>query len=199
MLCLANPISQPSLDISPICIPLISCEITNWGRSLWKIRLPIGFVGLCLADSVFHSSDGASRWVDVTLRLTVGQSVSMSWYRAPLWDLRPNITSCRNVAVWNLRYCFCGAPSLTRERVCNLQCRAEPVTILYCLIWDSPNLEGQLPVFKSPRNRVAQLYPRALGSLYVASYDSPLTFRNRMVQSKVKSRYDRWSVNQYCS
>jgi hypothetical protein len=28
---------------------------------------------------------------------------SMSWYRAPLWDLRPDIISCRNVAVWNLR------------------------------------------------------------------------------------------------
>jgi hypothetical protein len=34
------------------------------------------------------------------------------------------------------------------------------------------NLEGQVPVFISPRNRVAQLYPRALGSLSVASYDS---------------------------
>jgi hypothetical protein len=28
-----------------------------------------------------------------------GQSVSMSWYRAPLRHLRPDITSCRNVAV----------------------------------------------------------------------------------------------------
>jgi hypothetical protein len=36
--------------------------------------------------------------------------------------------------------------------------RAEPVTILYCLIWDSPNLEAQVPVFISPRNRAAQLY-----------------------------------------
>jgi hypothetical protein len=53
---------------------------------------------------------------------TNGQSVSMSWYRAPLWDLRPDITSCRNVAVWNLRSSFCVEPSLTRERVCNLQC-----------------------------------------------------------------------------
>jgi hypothetical protein len=25
---------------------------------------------------------------------TDGHSVSMSWYRAPLWDLRPDITSC---------------------------------------------------------------------------------------------------------
>jgi hypothetical protein len=46
------------------------------------------------------------------------RSVRMSWYRAPLWDLRPDITSCRNVAVWNLRSCICGAPSLTRGRVC---------------------------------------------------------------------------------
>jgi hypothetical protein len=27
-------------------------------------------------------------------------------------------------------------------------------------IRDSPNLEGQVPVFISPRNRLAQLYPR---------------------------------------
>jgi hypothetical protein len=50
--------------------------------------------------------------------------------------------------------------------------RAEPVTILYGLIWDSPSLEGQIPVFISPRNRAAQLYPRALDSLCVDSYDS---------------------------
>jgi hypothetical protein len=30
---------------------------------------------------------------------------------------------------------------------------------------DSPNLEGQVPVFISPMNRVAQLYPRAFGYL----------------------------------
>jgi hypothetical protein len=46
-----------------------------------------------------------------------GQLVSMSWYRAPLRDLRPDITSCRNV--WNCRSCFCGAHSLTRVQVCN--------------------------------------------------------------------------------
>jgi hypothetical protein len=48
--------------------------------------------------------------VEVTLWLMVSQSVSMSWYRAPLWDFRPDITSCRNVAVRNLRSCFCGRP-----------------------------------------------------------------------------------------
>jgi hypothetical protein len=39
-------------------------------------------------------------------------------------------------------------------------------------IRDSPNLEGQVPVFTSSRNSVARLYPQALGSLFVASYDT---------------------------
>jgi hypothetical protein len=33
--------------------------------------------------------------------------------------------------------------------------------ILLSQIRDSPNLEGQVPVFISPRNRVARLYPQA--------------------------------------
>jgi hypothetical protein len=34
-------------------------------------------------------------------------------------------------------------------------------------------LEGQVPGFISPRNRVAQLYPRAMSSLFVASWSRP--------------------------
>jgi hypothetical protein len=34
---------------------------------------------------------------------TDGQLVSMSWYRAPFWDLWADITSCRNVAQWVLQ------------------------------------------------------------------------------------------------
>jgi hypothetical protein len=44
--------------------------------------------------------------------------------------------------------------------------------ILLPQIRDSPNLEGQVPVFISPGKRVARLYPQALGSVFVASYDS---------------------------
>jgi hypothetical protein len=44
--------------------------------------------------------------------------------------------------------------------------------ILLSPIRDFPNLEGQVPVFISPRNWVAQLYAQALGSLFVAFYDS---------------------------
>jgi hypothetical protein len=44
--------------------------------------------------------------------------------------------------------------------------------ILLSQIRDSTNLEGQVSVYISRRNSVAQLYPQALSSLFVASYDS---------------------------
>jgi hypothetical protein len=46
------------------------------------------------------------------------------------------------------------------------------MTTLYYLRFETPNLEGQIPVFISPRNKVARLYPHALDSLFVAFYDS---------------------------
>jgi hypothetical protein len=45
-------------------------------------------------------------------------------------------------------------------------------TFLLFQIRDPSNLEGQVPVFASSRNRVAHLYPYALGSLFIASYDT---------------------------
>jgi hypothetical protein len=85
-----------------------------------------------------------------------------------------------------LRVCWCGVLSLTRERVCRLklllvlasadvlgsESRGTRDHILLSQFRDSPKLEGQFTVFISPRNRVAQLYPQALGSIFVASYDS---------------------------
>jgi hypothetical protein len=85
----------------------------------------------------------------------------------------------------NCGFLGCGAPSLTRGRVCRLQlllALASAVIvlsefreihdhILLSQIWDSPNLKGQVPVFISPRNRVAQLYLQALNSLFV-TYES---------------------------
>jgi hypothetical protein len=44
--------------------------------------------------------------------------------------------------------------------------------ILLSQIRYSSNLDGQVPVFISLRNRVARLYPQKLGSLFVTSYDS---------------------------
>jgi hypothetical protein len=90
------------------------------------------------------------------------------------------------VAVRQLRVCWCGAPFLTRGWVCRLQLllvldsavilgsesRGTHDHILLCQIRDSPKQEGNVPEFISPRNRVAQLYPQAPGSLFVAFYDS---------------------------
>jgi hypothetical protein len=90
------------------------------------------------------------------------------------------------ITIRQLRVCWCEAPSLTRGRVCSLQFLlvfASAVilgsespgihdNILLSQIQDSPNLDGQVPVFISLRNRVAQLYPQELGSLFLASYYS---------------------------
>jgi hypothetical protein len=79
-----------------------------------------------------------------------------------------------------------GALSLTRVRVCRLQLRLALASavilesesrrthdhIAFSQIRDSFNLESQVPVFISPRNRVVQLYTQVLGSLFFAFYDS---------------------------
>jgi hypothetical protein len=85
----------------------------------------------------------------VTLRLTVSQWVCLC--------VEPHLglmTRFFMYLLWKLQSCQYGAPSLTRGRVCRF------------------NLEGQVPVFMSPKNRVVWLYPQALASLFVASYDS---------------------------
>jgi hypothetical protein len=86
-------------------------------------------------------------------------------------------------SVRQLRVCWCGAPYLTRERVCRLQLllvlastiilgsgsRVTRDYILLSQIRDFPNLEGQVPVFRSPRHRLRQFYLQALGSIFIAS------------------------------
>jgi hypothetical protein len=123
--------------------------------------------------------------VEVNLRPTVSRPVCLGVRRAS--GTCNQFFFLLEIFFGQLRVCYFVVPSLTRRRACNLlyncfwalpkqsllgRSIAELKTIFYCLIWDSPNLEGQVPVFISPRNRVAQLYPRALGSLFVASYDS---------------------------
>jgi hypothetical protein len=43
---------------------------------------------------------------------------------------------------------------------------SELMTTSYCFVWGSLNLKGQVPVITSPRNRVAQIHPRALNSTF---------------------------------
>jgi hypothetical protein len=55
------------------------------------------------------------------------------------------------------------------QRILRSESRGAHDHILLSQIRDSPNLEGQVPVVISPRNRVARLYPETLGSVFIAS------------------------------
>jgi hypothetical protein len=113
---------------------------------------------------------------------------------------------------------ICGLLSLGRPLRFNGPSRSEPVTIIYCLIWDPqpggsgfriyiPQEQGGpviLPGTGFPLRRLLGL----IGLWWRCSKPPPtwrdrsmLGFRNRMVQSKVKSmpksRFDRRPVDQY--
>jgi hypothetical protein len=79
--------------------------------------------------------------------------------RHPLWREGGSIIYSSN--------CFWALP----DQSLSDQSPVELMTIFYSLIRDFPNLKGQVPVFTSPRNRVAQLYTGAMGSLFVTSYN----------------------------
>jgi hypothetical protein len=107
-------------------------------------------------------------------RRSVGQSVLVSGYHQGPWPifLSPwiQLRVCYFREGGSVIYCCCWASpvqSLSGLSPAGLK------TIPYCSNFlDSSNLEGQVPVYISPRYRMAQLYPRALGSLFVASHDS---------------------------
>jgi hypothetical protein len=118
-------------------------------------------------------------------RQSVGQSVLV-----PGSHLEPVTTFL--LSLWWFRVSLYGVPSLTRRRIYNLlyncfralseqslldQSSAELTAIFYYLIWDSPNLEGQVPVFISLRNRVVSY---TLGNW--VPFLSPLTTRRATVE-----------------
>jgi hypothetical protein len=84
---------------------------------------------------------------------TDGQSSSLSWCSAPIWDPRPDFHHCQTIA----GFLMWGALSLARGRVCHLQLMvAHPSVVILgaesrmtrdhislSQIRDSPNLEGQ--------------------------------------------------------
>jgi hypothetical protein len=111
-------------------------------------------------------------WFKSSYIATEGQSASLSWCQAPIWDPRPNVLLSL-IIFKQLRICWCEAPSLARSRECLVfagrrQCSLSQAwqdswAYFIAYFWDFPNLEGQVPVFISPKKRVTQLYPRALG------------------------------------
>jgi hypothetical protein len=140
-----------------------SCSITPPGKNPWAVKINIT--------------------VKVILQPKVSRPVSLA-VRHPS-GARDQFFFLLEIFFTQLRVCYFVAPSLTSGRVIYCCCWSLPAqsrsglspeglkTIFCCPnSWNSPNLQGQVPVFISPRNRVAQIYPRALGSFSVASYDS---------------------------
>jgi hypothetical protein len=122
--------------------------------------------------------------VEVNLRPTVSRPVYLG--------TRYQFFSVLEISFRQLRVCYFVASSLTRGQVCDLlynffwalpeqsllgRSPAELTAIFYCLICDSPNLDGKVSFFMSLKNWVAQLHHRALGSLF-----SPLTTRRATVE-----------------
>jgi hypothetical protein len=86
------------IGISLQLLSIITAHILNsfWTTSVWRISQSIE----CQSQS--HIA-------------TDGQSISKSWHRAPSGAYDQIF-----ITLWQLRSCFCGAPSLTRGRVCLL-------------------------------------------------------------------------------
>jgi hypothetical protein len=107
--------------------------------------------------------------------------ISSSWRQA-LWDSRHrNFIFQLNIFSYSPYVTY----SIMRGRICRLQLLlvlASAVILrsesrgTHDHIRDSPNMEGQVPVFISPRNRLGRLYPQAVRSLFIASYDFRIFF-----------------------
>jgi hypothetical protein len=88
-------------------------------------------------------------WVCLSLSYitTDGQSASLSWYQAPIWGFWPDFYYCQTIVGF-----WYGVPSLTRGRVCLLQCTI--YNLFYCLRFETP------PTW---RTRSLYLYPPGTG------------------------------------
>jgi hypothetical protein len=104
----------------------MQCHICSEGYSMQKrCNLVIPISSHSIRRSSFHCSTlmNVKVEVEVTLRLTVSQSVSQYvLVSSTLVGLATRYYFLSECCCLNLRSCFCGAPSLMRGRVCNLQC-----------------------------------------------------------------------------
>jgi hypothetical protein len=93
--------------------------------------------------------DWLTDWLSlrVSYITTDGQSANLSWYQDPIWGLWPDFYHCQTIAGF-----WYGAPSLTRGRVCLLQCTM--YNTFYCLRVETP------PTW---RTRSLYLYPPKIG------------------------------------
>jgi hypothetical protein len=95
-------------------------------KFLYLVRRGTGLVHTCSLPKLFCEVE-----IEVTLRLTVSQSVSQSVCLGVehLCGTCDQILLPVGMFVWDLRSCFCWAPSLTRGRIYNLQCNHSMIRV----------------------------------------------------------------------
>jgi hypothetical protein len=105
--------------------------------------------------------------------MTDGHLASLSWCKAPIFGPWPDLYYC-----WTVEgFLMWGALSdermgLSSAVILGSESHRAYYYILLSQIWDSPNLEGQVPTFTSPRNRGALVIPPGTGFHFIASYGS---------------------------
>jgi hypothetical protein len=168
-----------------LCFSQMSC---CWERK-WQIQKYSDFAPTCLGQVSFFlrsslllkKSNGTMSDSELRYewRFTANQFVLVktpwdSWHSNFIFQLNtcgysPYVTSSLTKG-WVC--CLQSLLVLTSTVILRSESHRTHDHILLSQIRDSPNLERQVPVFISPRNRVAWLYPQALGSLFVTSYNS---------------------------
>jgi hypothetical protein len=150
---------------------------------LYKNVLETGF---CLRLRVEPTQMGpierASLWFRTTTTTTSwgwswittdGKPVSLSWFWVIIWNPWPNFFLCDDCTFLDVEQplwrkdgsviywynCFWALPEQSPSRPSPAELRA----VFYYLL-RLPNLEAQVPIFISHRNRATQFYLRALGS-----------------------------------
>jgi hypothetical protein len=133
---------------------------------------PLGFRTVPVPHPQQSSTDQLSTTI-TKVKVILRPTVSLSWCQQPIWHPPPIFISIFLMIFRHLRICWCGVPSLTRRRVCNLQLLLGLVSAvflgseprrthdhIFTLKFETTELEGQVPVFISPRYSVTQLYSR---------------------------------------
>jgi hypothetical protein len=120
---------------------------------------------------------------------TDGQSASLSWYQAPIWGLWPDFYyfhTITGLSIWG---------ALSDERTGLSFTMYNVQYILLSQIWE------QVPVCISPRNRVARLYPQALGAhTHTHTSHSPLLRPRSLLGLSLTqlTSYDNNFLSEFC-
>jgi hypothetical protein len=106
-----------------IIMGITTHTLNSWTTFVWRMHPEESLTAAWIADWsllcmlwISHSSRIQSEFESESYVATDGQSVSLSWNKAPIWGLWPDF-----ISVWQLRVCWCEALSLMRGRVCRLQ------------------------------------------------------------------------------